>query len=593
VSVSSNPVLDSVGSGEGAGVHPRALDALLAWAALSSRRVEVDDLLVIVGECGACDRVWSRGFSKLERSEPLATLGATFDYLDAVLRRRPPELEASLWEHSRRCDCAAPVHHTRTREAHLLRPMHGSGAHVLVSSVTTDHGSARGLARLPFDGFPQALAGSTHESVERAFGRPFTLFHAWPAVRDSSSPATLHRVQPGVTVARFEGDTPASLSEASGVLGVLIEATTVRSFWPPELEPIASDIEAGRARYALVFERRTLFAQLRLLAAARLGAEITRLDDERAALEHGGLVWPISLAPIARSAATSGRTLGDVCASALQRALEEIDRGARFLREAASLRPDVRFEIDEDRVTPVRRDGRGRSFDLAQVANASSVVDTAELVRQLAFLCDEVPPWGDPSRSCPCRALATLQRRIVPWESLRSFEKAHGEAPWILEEWTAHGAPRAASVLAVACDRHVRFPTRTALQESGLHLSCLAERLEEDAARAHHRVAAKLLEGEAGRQALLVRGSLCAGLLLDDGWVVELLRVAGASVDRAVAWAFGPNAFCVLHPDIGEPDARRLAHLAASLGGGPSFAIRRTLDLDAVPRGTMEMLPVE
>ncbi len=241
-------------------------------------------------------------------------------------------------------------------------------------------------------------------------------------------------------------------------------------------------------------------------------------------------------------------------------------------------------------------DGRpGRSVDAVELARRLGP-DDPQLARELAFLADALPSWADPARTCPCGAPASVQRRLVAASFVDRFAEENDDAlPVVLNCGPDEDHPEVAEVVAVGCDRHLRFLAASELERMGLELSQLRSRLELDRGQATFRARVGTVEAM-GMRALWVRGPYAASIIMEDGWAASLAAAADAPIaagEAHLGLALGPDVAVMVEVGVTD-DARsaviasaaRQAGLSSPRGGG--FVVSVEVDLRADPVGKLD-----
>jgi hypothetical protein len=225
------------------------------------------------------------------------------------------------------------------------------------------------------------------------------------------------------------------------------------------------------------------------------------------------------------------------------------------------------------------------------LAGLSSKLDGGpdELAREVAYLCDLVPPWSDPTRVCPCGAPSSIEHRIVPYGAVtHSIADGDGQ-PWILRTWERDGAPRAAEVVVASCERHIRMLSERVLREHGIaDVHALRARLDLDLDRAHFAVEVQTVQDEQAHSALIVRGRLAASLVLEPRWLAGVNAFAGSPFElgRVEVWAFGPDGMCIVDPRFRAQERDGLVASVAAAGGlHPSAPTPFSLRMEIVLTG--------
>jgi hypothetical protein len=552
---------------EAASETPRWPDRRTALAELLARvRTEVRPIerALLELRCDACEAGWC-GLFRFEAPRHRGLVEARA-LARALTAPRPAALDADAVEALRRCHCGAPPHVTQTTRATLLRPLPGAGATVGVDDAgALELWPDRGLARPVSDADFAAAAG-----------RPFSLFDAWAAL-----PLPVGALEPEPGLLLLAETDPRALtdrvSEAGPVVAVAMQASTLASGgWPPA-HPLRAHLEGGGLA-ALVVRREALQELLEHLGRPA-GSSIVEDGPRRLVVEAEGIRQAVELEGIGRVMAQRALTLGEACAHALADALDTIADALRRMADLRRARPEVRFVVEGDRAMAIAQDGlRGPPFQPGQLPRPIEE-------RDVAFLCDPLPRWADPTRVCRCGAAATLQTRILARRDIAPGD----DAPWELRTWVGDdGEETAVEALAAACDRHVRVPSRRQL-DPWLTASEVEGRLEADRARAAFRVSCQWVRDEHGAVAVLVHGGLAASLFGHDGWIRGLLEELEATLDEVEAWALGPDGLCLLDPAFAEAERPMLrAATAQATGRSPNavapFALRRRIG-PAAPRG--------
>ncbi len=572
----------------------RLEDALTLSLARMEREILPRDRVFLTQKCGACGASWVAGF-QFEHSPYTGQVGAplyrglreAIKAAEALLERREPSIESEAWAEARRCECSGPVHLTHSSRVTLVRHLVGAGQSLAVTCYRGER--SHELHRIPGRG--PILPVADGDEICGVFGRPLSLFDRW---EELELPSGRLEAEGGVWL--WAGPSAAALSdriaELSALIVVGIASDTVASGAWPASEALLAHIEGGGAA-ALTVERHSMMSALRRQAIAA-GGEAEEAGVGRVTLRLATIPWTLMPHRIAREMARYGQPLSEACAAAVEGGLEGIRRALAFMDAVTHARPSVRFAIDRDRATPVLGDGsRGRAFSLERLPVSP---DDPSFAREVAFLCDPLPEWADPTRTCPCGAPASVQIRIVPADAVELG--ASPQRPWTLRRWTAaDGSESALEVVALVCDRHVRIEPRVTLEAAALTDEGLGARLREDENRALFAVHAEVVEDDRGARAILARGHLAASLTTNQRWLAGLNRALGDPLPRARAetWAFGPAGMCLLEASFDEARRDLLLRYARAAGGvkpgaPPYFALRGEVDLTGTPAGRFHFL---
>lgn len=556
------------------------------------------DVALLSLRCEACERTFDAAF-RFEHSPYVGQLGTPL-YRDlgealraceSLLERRDPSIEESDWERARRCSCEGPAHLVRAERVRFVRSVAGTGSTIVLEAR---RGGPAACFRVPHRGLPEPLDPG---DLARTLGRPLTLFECWRALETAEGEVV---AEPGVTlVAALDEESLRQRIEASHegapVVVVVLDASTCASgAWPPL--PIAAHVAAGGAA-AIVIERRVMLARLRAVGAV-CSVRVEQSRPEVFELKQGALVGLVYPHRVARAMASYGLTLADACAHAMDETVTGFQRIDAFLQRVISARPGSSVAIEGGLGAIVRADGsRGPPFALESLP-VHLEPGSPELDREIRYLCDPVPPWSDPTRVCSCGAPASLQRRLLPFGTLRSLAGIPEREPWVLETWTGADGIRAADVVVVACDLHRRIYPRRLLQAMGLDESALRARLARDRELASFALSLEVVDDGAGARAVVARGPLIASILLEPTWLAGLHRYAGEPLGgaEAEAWAFAPDGLCLLDARFREEERGELAARTAAASGLPRgaprpFAVRVRADLRTSPCGRFAPLP--
>jgi hypothetical protein len=572
-----------------------ALDeALLSIVCKHDERSLPVDVATLTLRCEACEQVREVGF-RFEHSpyigqagKPLyRNLDEAFASCASLLEDREPSIDEQDWSASRRCPCRAPAHLTRATRVRLVRSMAGTGSSLVLEARSGSVGGRHAL-RVPSRGVPEAVEPTT-DMLARAFGRPLTLFDAWTEVDPERS--SQHEAEHGVRLfsaldpEALRADIVAFIGAAPFVV-VRLDASTVKGpAWPASLATLGAHLASDGAA-SLVIDRRIMHARLRALAAHH-GATVEHTRPERFDVSFGGLVTLVYPHQVARVMAAFGLTLADACAHALDDALSGLQRIATFLGNVGRARPEAQLRVDGGVGAIQRADGSFGPPFLLESLPVHLDPASPEMDREIRYLCDALPPWSDPTRVCTCGAAAWLERRLMPFRAVERMMAAPEREPWLLETWARDGRPRAVEVVVASCSTHRRIYPRRVLEAAGVaDAASLEERLARDRGLASFSVQLEQVEDQAGARSIVARGPLAASILLEPAWLAGLHEHAGRPITspHAEAWAFAPDAVCLLDAGFRQAERDRLAALTLVASGlppdaPPPFAIRLRADL--------------
>jgi hypothetical protein len=591
----SSAAVQSVAAPFPSGAARAALrEAVGVWAARARREAFPLDRLWVYFACGACEARY-QAIIQLPNSPwtsgdapPLYWFAEDVEaLLESALGARLDVVGEEEWARASECSCRAPKHHRQAIASALFHDVLGTGAAVVAARL----GERVEWLRAP-DGSAEP-APFEPASFETVFGRPLSLFDAWRElatklpVPEGTVSGVL--VEPGVLLFAAPNE-PTLRAGITAKLGptrrfsVSLDASAPESLaWPSPLRRLALHIGEGTA-LALVVERDAMLAQARTWARSRLDGSVLELgSDEWAYVGERGR-WTLAPANIALTMARSGRTLAEGCAHAIDEAARSIEDRIATLEAMIALLPGSSFVVDGTRATAHRSDGgEGRTVELETIPVGAGSLPREALVREASYLFDVAPQWADRTRVCSCGAAASLERRLVPWP----FTGDEDDRPWVLAMWGDSDRARAAEVLAICCDHHVRVPSERELRSHGVDdlriraASVLVSRLR---VRAH-------VWSRGEERIVLVQGPFASGVIVSDARMRALCDALGRPVagERARAWAIGTDVLALAQLETSDesiPPA--LSELGIPIHG--AFWIRREIDLTVDPVGSFDVV---
>jgi hypothetical protein len=505
------------------------------------------------------------------------------------------------------CTCGAPNDASETVVVVFFHAMAGTGAELMLEGVRP---AAEGeaphwrVARVPLDGAEEPLANELDDAaVQAAFGRPVSLVQAWHRVLERRAPIALV-VHPGQWIFAAAHDDPelrptieALIASPDRRLVGLDGAALASPAWawirPWLQQPQYAQhmggmvIDLGRLRHAVAMRLR--------LAGLTVS---TRPGGWTLLAQRVQTPWLVELETVAREALRGDLTIPEAAAAATSATLARIRTVEEFLQALSALRDDVRYRIEDVMAFPVRADGReGRPFNLL-FDPFRTYGGPDDLVRDLAFHFDDLKPYADPMRICPCGAALMMATRLVDWpiaEALIASEQTPATLEVIADD---AGNRQAAVLLTLECDRHVRYLSRDELEALDATEDDVPDRVRRDLPFDTYTYAFSMMVDSKGRRALAAHGPKLGSVALHDELISGLHHAIGVPLTTvdATAWAVTPNFVVLMEPEF-EPHAERsLIALAERLdqqatGTSPSILqYRRIVRLNAVPRGRFTKL---
>jgi hypothetical protein len=500
----------------------------------------------------------------------------------------------------------------------FLKAMPGSGAEMVVEALAAGDGGVgweKGvsigwkLLRAPVDGNETEVANALDdEAIEKNFGRPLTLAHAWSRVlaKAATGEELIEKVDAGYWIWAGPKENKVLDDEIKKLIGEDAEKGSFPLMAIPQLAPMPQGpffaqwayehgeaIQKGDLRAGVIIDR----AAVRKLVETQLGrANLQWREVENGALilaQAGELTWPMETAIVSLGAAHLGWYFSETAAAAVGECMARLTELSRWVASVRAERPEMTFTVNGMQIAGKRADGTmGRPINLQDLPFRAPP-GSPDFRRELRFACDDLPKNADPTRRCPCGERAWLAARIFPSKVVEDFKTATGgKSPKIIEHWDS-----AALVATISCDRHVRVPAGEEIEGAGLKDAAFDKRLKEDLQYNVFAVDVSLHEDKSKRRALLAYGPLVASVVINDHFIAKLhqmcvlpdktLPLRGKEVSAVVTT---PNVLCLHEAGFDDDMLEQVLDMGAAMDGIPAdvpmpFDLSWDVTLTADPKG--------
>jgi hypothetical protein len=500
----------------------------------------------------------------------------------------------------------------------FLKAMPGSGAEMVVEALAAGDGGVgweKGvsigwkLLRAPVDGNETEVANALEDdAIEKNFGRPLTLAHAWSRVlaKAATGEELIEKVDAGYWIWAGPKENKVLDDEIKKLIGEDAEKGSFPLMAIPQLAPMPQGpffaqwayehgeaIQKGDLRAGVIIDR----AAVRKLVETQLGrANLQWREVENGALilaQAGELTWPMETAIVSLGAAHLGWYFSETAAAAVGECMARLTELQRWVASVRQERPEMTFTVNGMQIAGKRADGTmGRPINLQDLPFRAPP-GSPDFRRELRFACDDLPKNADPTRRCPCGERAWLAARIFPSKVVEDFKTATGgKSPKIIEHWDS-----AALVATISCDRHVRVPAGEEIEGAGLKDAAFDKRLKEDLQYNVFAVDVSLHEDKAKRRALLAYGPLVASVVINDHFIAKLhqmcvlpdktLPLRGKEVSAVVTT---PNVLCLHEAGFDDDMLEQVLDMGAAMDGIPAdvpmpFDLSWDVTLTADPKG--------
>ncbi len=500
----------------------------------------------------------------------------------------------------------------------FLKAMPGSGAEMVVEALAAGDGGVgweKGvnigwkLLRAPVDGNEAEVANALDDdAIEKNFGRPLTLAHAWSRVlaKAATGEELIEKVDAGYWIWAGPKENKVLDEEIKKLIGEDAEKGSFPLMAIPQLAPMPQGpffaqwayehgeaIQKGDLRAGVIIDR----AAVRKLVETQLGrANLQWREVENGALilaQAGELTWPMETAIVSLGAAHLGWYFSETAAAAVGECMARLTELSRWVAAVRQERPEMTFTVNGMQIAGKRQDGTaGRPINLQDLPFRAPP-GSPDFRRELRFACDDLPKNADPTRRCPCGERAWLAARIFPSKVVEDFKAATGgKSPKIIEHWDS-----AALVATISCDRHVRVPAGEEIEGAGLKDAAFDKRLKEDLQYNVFAVDVSLHEDKAKRRALLAYGPLVASVVINDHFIAKLhqmcvlpdktLPLRGKEVSAVVTT---PNVLCLHEAGFDDEMLEQVLDMGAAMDGIPAdvpmpFDLSWDVTLTADPKG--------
>jgi hypothetical protein len=500
----------------------------------------------------------------------------------------------------------------------FLKAMPGSGAEMVVEALAAGDGGVgweKGvsigwkLLRAPVDGNETEVANALEDdAIEKNFGRPLTLAHAWSRVlaKAATGEELIEKVDAGYWIWAGPKENKVLDDEIKKLIGEDAEKGSFPLMAIPQLAPMPQGpffaqwayehgeaIQKGDLRAGVIIDR----AAVRKLVETQLGrANLQWREVENGALilaQAGELTWPMETAIVSLGAAHLGWYFSETAAAAVGECMARLTELSRWVASVRAERPEMTFTVNGMQIAGKRADGTmGRPINLQDLPFRAPP-GSPDFRRELRFACDDLPKNADPTRRCPCGERAWLAARIFPSKVVEDFKTATGgKSPKIIEHWDS-----AALVATISCDRHVRVPAGEEIEGAGLKDAAFDKRLKEDLQYNVFAVDVSLHEDKSKRRALLAYGPLVASVVINDHFIAKLhqmcvlpdktLPLRGKEVSAVVTT---PNVLCLHEAGFDDDMLEQVLDMGAAMDGIPAdvpmpFDLSWDVTLTADPKG--------
>ncbi len=500
----------------------------------------------------------------------------------------------------------------------FLKAMPGSGAEMVVEALAAGDGGVgweKGvsigwkLLRAPVDGNETEVANALEDdAIEKNFGRPLTLAHAWSRVlaKAATGEELIEKVDAGYWIWAGPKENKVLDDEIKKLIGEDAEKGSFPLMAIPQLAPMPQGpffaqwayehgeaIQKGDLRAGVIIDR----AAVRKLVETQLGrANLQWREVENGALilaQAGELTWPMETAIVSLGAAHLGWYFSETAAAAVGECMARLTELQRWVASVRQERPEMTFTVNGMQIAGKRADGTmGRPINLQDLPFRAPP-GSPDFRRELRFACDDLPKNADPTRRCPCGERAWLAARIFPSKVVEDFKTATGgKSPKIIEHWDS-----AALVATISCDRHVRVPAGEEIEGAGLKDAAFDKRLKEDLQYNVFAVDVSLHEDKSKRRALLAYGPLVASVVINDHFIAKLhqmcvlpdktLPLRGKEVSAVVTT---PNVLCLHEAGFDDDMLEQVLDMGAAMDGIPAdvpmpFDLSWDVTLTADPKG--------
>lgn len=590
------------------------------------------DTAHLVGSCVNCGRL---GFTVLGFPDPsyagppgqprFRNARELERFLQDLVQRPPPMPgpEDKGQQQNAVCACGAPADPREVEGVRFLHAMPGTGAELIVegmrsagSLLVSAAGSPLGgseefrwkVFKAPLDGIEADVPGGFDDAgIEKVFGRALTLAHTFKGLLDGAAAGkgAVLEVEPGYWI--YAG-APED-AELQGKIDALTKDNPERGAW--DLVDLGKDVPLpqGPAWPLWAHEHAQALADKKLRAGAIMDRAIVRklitaqlgrlniqsLEDEGGKMLVAVLAdgrWPIEIEIVSRGAAHLGWTMAETVAAAVGEAAARVQVLAQYFQESKRLKPDVTWQVEGMRATPVRKDqSKGRPVNLA-VTPFRFQPNTPEFERELKFVVDDLPKGADATRGCPCGAKAFVAARLFPWNIVEEFKRStDGKTPHIVEKYPEEN-PKAALLATISCDMHVRIPGSWEIEGAGLRGNDFDKRLASDLANSVFAVDVSLHEDKSKKRALLAYGPLVASVVMNDHLVSALHEACGKPLraDTVEAQVTTPNVLCMYEPGFDDDMLDKVLEAGGQADGIPPgmatpFSLTWDVNLKAAPVG--------
>ncbi len=614
----------------------KALDQARAQRSQITRGAPLPiDTAHLVGNCTQCGRVGATvlGFPDPPYAGPqgrprFRNAGELKRFIEEDLLKRPPPMPSPEDKNNGQvCACGAPADPREIAGIRLMHAMPGSGAELIVEGVRgggslllSAAGESLGgddfkwkMYKAPLDGIEAEISNGVDDaSIEKAFGRPLTLAHAWKRLLDAAQNGkeTLEEVEPGYWIFAGPRENVALDKQIKDTIGEnkdrgeypLVSLAQKAPMpmgpsWPQWAFEHAQAIGKGDMRAGVILDLGTV---RKMISSSLSRLQIGAREEQEGRLitaEIGDARWPMEPIIVALGAGHLGWTLAETVAAAVGESAARVQMLAQFLQAIRKARPEIEFKVDGMRLNVHRKDGTmGRPVNLL-VTPFRLQPGTPEFDREVRFVCDELPKGTDVTKQCPCGAKAFIAARLFPYNVVDEFKKTTGDKlPWVVDSWPAD-APKAALLGTISCDLHVRIPQEAELMAAGITKESFDKRLAEDLPNSIFAVDVSMHEDKAKKRALLAYGPLVASVVMNDHLVSALHDACGRPLraQQLEAQVTTPNVLCMYEEGFDDDQLDRVLEAGAAQDGIPPgaptpFSLTWDVQLNAAPVGRFQNL---